>query len=90
MQDVVFVINPGSTSTKYGIFSETGAVVEESVDHDVDSLKQFEKATDQFGLRYAAVRKAVEKYFDPEIGKLCGELKRHADIYVFCLLNHKD
>ena len=66
MQDIIFVINPGSTSTKYGIFSETGAVLEESVDHDVDSLKQFEKATDQFNLRYAAVRKAVEKHFDPE------------------------
>jgi len=66
MQDVIFVINPGSTSTKYGVFSETGAILEESVDHDVDSLKQFEKATDQFDLRYTAVMKAVERHFDPE------------------------
>ena len=76
MKDVVFVINPGSTSTKYGIFAETGAVLEESVDHDVNSLRQFEKATDQFDLRYAAVRKAVDENFDPEKQRLVAVVGR--------------
>ncbi|NOZ14214.1 MAG: butyrate kinase [Acidobacteria bacterium] len=76
MQDVIFVINPGSTSTKYGIFSQNGAVLEESVEHDIDSLKRFEKATDQFNLRYEAVKTAIKKHFSPENQRLVAVVGR--------------
>ncbi len=76
MQDVIFVINPGSTSTKYGIFDQAGAILEESVEHDVNSLKQFEKTTDQFNLRYEAVKTAVKKHFNPETQRLMAVVGR--------------
>ncbi len=76
MQDVAFVINPGSTSTKYGIFAESGALLEESVDHDINSLKRFEKATEQFPLRYTAVQKAIQTHFDPEKQRLIAVVGR--------------
>ena len=57
--DVVFVINPGSTSTKVGIFSEKGAVKEENISHDFNELKKFKLVSEQFDLRF----KEVERFF---------------------------
>ena len=57
--DVVFVINPGSTSTKAAIFSKKGVIKEANIQHDVEELKKFDLVSEQFDLRF----KAVEDFF---------------------------
>ena len=62
MREAVIVINPGSTSTKFGVFHESGAVVEKNIDHDPAELKAYEKVTDQVDLRLKAIRLALEQH----------------------------
>ena len=47
----IFVINPGSTSTKIGLFQDGEAVLKVTVDHDANELKKFAKVTEQLDYR---------------------------------------
>ena len=51
MQDVIIVINPGSTSTKMALFSGGEKIAEEAVSHPSDQLAAFDNVADQFDLR---------------------------------------
>ena len=51
MKDLILVINPGSTSTKVGLFREEELVVSKNLSHSNDELKDFSKITDQFDFR---------------------------------------
>ncbi len=62
--DVVFVINPGSTSTKVAIFSEKGVVSEENISHNAEELKKFDLVSEQFDLRFKAVEDFFKKHYD--------------------------
>lgn len=65
-QEVVIVINPGSTSTKFGIFHENGAVAEQTVEHDSEQLNSFDRVTEQIELRYRAVADQLNTDLDPD------------------------
>jgi butyrate kinase len=43
----ILVINPGSTSTKISIFQETEEVFTENINHKIEDLARFNKASDQ-------------------------------------------
>ncbi len=60
--DRVLVINPGSTSTKFGIFLHRGAEWVGSVHHDDEELKQFQGQSTlaQAGYREALIRRALQ------------------------------
>ncbi|MBR6402800.1 MAG: butyrate kinase [Eubacterium sp.] len=45
------IINPGSTSTKLGIFEDETLVSEETLRHSTEEISQFEKIVDQMGFR---------------------------------------
>ena len=47
----LLVINPGSTSTKIGIFENEEMMFEQTLRHDVDELKEFKKIFDQYEFR---------------------------------------
>lgn len=47
----VLCINPGSTSTKLGVFDDDKKVLELTVRHSEDELKVFDKAVEQFQFR---------------------------------------
>lgn len=47
----LLVINPGSTSTKIGIFEDEEMMFEQTLRHDVDELKEFKKIFDQYEFR---------------------------------------
>lgn len=47
----ILVINPGSTSTKIGIFEDETLIVEEKVMHTAEELKGFSRVADQFDYR---------------------------------------
>jgi len=48
---LILAINPGSTSTKFGLFEEKELVFSKTLRHSAEELKEFSKITDQFHFR---------------------------------------
>ena len=70
---LIFVINPGSTSTKVGLYSETQQIMMENLHHDRAVLSACPKLWDQFDLRLTVIldflsSHAVEK-LDAVVGR---------------------
>lgn len=59
-EEVVLVVNPGSTSTKIGIFDRQGCRFEKTIRHPQEELRNYLRVVDQFDLRYSGVKSAVE------------------------------
>ena len=57
----IFVINPGSTSTKVGLFQDGEAVFKVTVEHDANELKKFAKVTDQLDYRADTILKVLKE-----------------------------
>lgn len=53
--ELIFVINPGSTSTKVALFRGQTAVSQQELRHDAAELKKFPHINDQLAFRKAAV-----------------------------------
>lgn len=54
MQQQIFrilVINPGSTSTKIGVFDNETCIFEKTIRHDVDEVAKFNRVIDQYDFR---------------------------------------
>lgn len=47
----IFVINPGSTSTKIALFEGDKTIFSKNVSHDAEKLKEFKEISDQFDYR---------------------------------------
>jgi len=47
----ILVINPGSTSTKIGIFENNAIAVEQTLRHDTEELAGYQKITEQYSFR---------------------------------------
>ncbi|NIP41167.1 MAG: butyrate kinase [candidate division Zixibacteria bacterium] len=62
MEDVVLVINPGSTSTKIAIYNRTGPLYDANIQHPSDELQKFDKVTEQYELRLDAIEKAFNDH----------------------------
>lgn len=60
MSNLIFVINPGSTSTKIALYDGKQEVFTRKVNHTAQDLAPFEKIADQFQMRYEALKKALE------------------------------
>lgn len=56
MDEVIIVINPGSTSTKMALFKGKERVAEEVVNHPADELANFDNVADQFDLRMKNIK----------------------------------
>ncbi len=59
MKRLILAINPGSTSTKFGVFEEEDLIFEKSLRHSPDELKGFIKITDQFTFRKELIMKEL-------------------------------
>ena len=57
----ILVINPGSTSTKVGVFINDKAIFLKTISHPVNELSQFKTITDQFNYRKNAIISELEK-----------------------------
>ena len=55
----IFVINPGSTSTKIALFEDDTKVFQQNVDHDINELKKCETIQDQLPVRMDTIRQAI-------------------------------
>ena len=67
----------------YDLTTENGIKIEIKSAAYIQSWNQKKYSTISFSIKPA-------KYWDAETNMLRGEPKRHADIYVFCLLKYKD
>lgn len=61
MPNLIIAINPGSTSTKIAVFEESKCLFEENIKHSAEDLAPFEKITDQFGFRKAAIMERLQR-----------------------------
>ncbi len=57
----IFTINPGSTSTKIGLFEGETALFVENVSHDAEKLKEFANISDQLSYRRDTINELLEK-----------------------------
>lgn len=58
----IFVINPGSTSTKIALFEGDKKVFQENVDHDAETLKGFKEIADQLPFRMETIKKVLRDH----------------------------
>jgi butyrate kinase len=57
----ILTINPGSTSTKFGVFVGTDPLFIKNIRHSTEELEPFEKITDQFSFRKELILKQLEQ-----------------------------
>lgn len=57
----LLVINPGSTSTKIGVFEDEKLIFEETIRHSVEELVDFKSINDQIEFRRDVILKTLEK-----------------------------
>ena len=55
MDEVIIVINPGSTSTKTALFRGDEKIAQENVSHPSDQLAKFDNVAEQFELRMTQI-----------------------------------
>lgn len=70
----ILVINPGSTSTKIGVFDNENCIFEKTIRHNVDELAQFNRIIDQHDFRKRVILEQLD-YEGINISKLnaaCG------------------
>lgn len=61
MNYLILTLNPGSTSTKFGVYNNESPVFEHTLRHSLDELKQFERINDQFELRKTAILEYMQE-----------------------------
>lgn len=61
----LLIINPGSTSTKIGVYEDEHQVFVEDIPHSVDELQQYDEVTDQFSMRKQLVIDELKKKKHP-------------------------
>lgn len=61
-KDLIVVVNPGSTSTKVGLFSNGGFALNENVPHDRDHVASFKLAYDQYEWRMGTVLELLDRF----------------------------
>lgn len=61
----ILIINPGSTSTKIGVYEDEKEILEETIRHTNEEIKRYDTIFDQFGFRKELILKVLEeKKFD--------------------------
>ena len=58
----IFVINPGSTSTKVAVFKGTEKLLAENVSHAAEDLAKFAEVSDQLQFRYHMILDMLEEH----------------------------
>lgn len=57
----ILVINPGSTSTKIGVFDNDLSIVEKTIRHDFDRINSFSSIFDQYDFRKKVILEELDK-----------------------------
>ncbi len=59
--DRILVINPGSTSTKIGVFDNEISILEKTIRHDSDAINAFPTIIDQYEFRKNTILETLDK-----------------------------
>ncbi|MBD1378775.1 butyrate kinase [Metabacillus arenae] len=57
----ILVINPGSTSTKIGVFDHDRVIFEKTLRHDIEKLEQYTSIIDQYEFRKQAILETLDR-----------------------------
>lgn len=57
----IFVINPGSTSTKFALYDEERQIWNHTVSHSVEELSRFRNINEQLPMRTEVMRRAIDE-----------------------------
>ena len=57
----ILAINPGSTSTKIGLYGDEDLIFTHSLNHSVDEIQQFKKINDQYNMRYRGILQVLKE-----------------------------
>ena len=70
----ILTIDPGSTSTKIGVFDDEKMLFEENLHHSAEELAQFETIPQQETFRRRLVLKVLEEHHIPleSLSAVCG------------------
>ncbi|MDQ0175118.1 butyrate kinase [Bacillus chungangensis] len=73
-KQLILVINPGSTSTKIGVFQEDDAIFEETIRHSIQELNTFHSVFDQYESRKKIILDTLSKANIPlsSLRAICG------------------
>jgi butyrate kinase len=61
MSELILALNPGSTTTKLGLFEGKNELFSETISHETEELKDFVEVTDQMELRLDYILKFLDK-----------------------------
>ncbi|MFO7853018.1 MAG: butyrate kinase [Bacteroidota bacterium] len=61
MSKLVLAINPGSTSTKFGLFADDKMIFDETIRHSAKEISRFKKISDQLSFRKELIVKELKK-----------------------------
>lgn len=75
----MFIINPGSTSTKVALFDADTKVAQEVISHDVNELGRFDNVADQFQYRMEMIEAWIES-IDDQIDGIAAVVGRGAPL----------
>ncbi|MCU4175052.1 butyrate kinase [Carboxylicivirga sp. N1Y90] len=74
--EIVIVINPGSTSTKIAIYNRKTKLGSKTIGHYQSDLDQFERIGDQLEYRFEIIRDTVNSFFENNTYKVVGVVGR--------------
>lgn len=57
----ILAINPGSTSTKIGVYDNERSLIEKTIRHDTDEINAFKKIIDQYSFRKKIILSSLHK-----------------------------
>lgn len=64
MREYILVINPGSTSTKIGVFKDKQLIESKKISYDAKDLMKYERVNDQLAFRLDGILKALSEGYD--------------------------
>jgi butyrate kinase len=62
MSHTVLSVNPGSGSTKVGLFTDNEKVLTEAISHSLEEIRKFESVNDQLDFRTGAILKILDEH----------------------------
>ncbi|WP_066293757.1 butyrate kinase [Bacillus sp. FJAT-29937] len=70
----ILVINPGSTSTKIGVFDNDLSILEKTIRHESDEINAFENIIDQYEFRKNVILETLDKegFNISKLSAVCG------------------
>jgi butyrate kinase len=70
----ILVINPGSTSTKIGVFDNDISIFEKTLRHDAEKINEFDSIIDQYQFRKETILEALDEegINISKLGAVCG------------------